>query len=457
MIVFLVCRDMVDLYKHQAIATHLRALRKDVEVHILCGEFDSQKWTDKNCTYIYEGIDTYKKNHDIQTNDTLINLITEQQALVPAALYKADRRYYLDKTLERELVLEQAYLVARAKALHSQHHPHAVFMMGGGNLCRNALYLAFQNLGVKAYRILNVSLLNPNRIGGRFWLCPNNKSEVYPDESLNYAPTTLAEHAQLLINNIHSNTYRLDSYAKSVARRGRTLTSAAEIARALASHLLRRPSRFVYKKKLASMANEIANRRLTTSAKNLPGPYLLFPLNVPEDAQIVLREPQFSDILSACQLVANVLPAGITLAIKEHPGHPGMLNHATLKNFLRKNANVRFLDASVAMTEVLPDAMGVVAISSTSVLEAAVNGKPSVILGAALFGNSGLALDATATPMIQHAVTECLQQKAPSRDTITTFLARWLDQTVPAPLDFSLTDEHDMYKAMAMGISTKLN
>lgn len=456
MVIFLVCRDSIDLYKHQAIAAHLRTLREDVELHILCGEPDPQKWTDKNCIYLYDGFEAYKKQHSPATNEVLHDLIMRQQAFVPAALYKADRRYFLNRKLEKELAIEQAYLVELSRTLHLRYQPHAVFMMGGGNLSRNALYLTFQNLGTKTYRILNLSLLNPNRTGQRYWLCSNNGSVVSEGESLGYAPNALDEHAKLLLADICSKNYKLDKYAKNTGRRGRTLTSTTELARALAAHLLHRPSRFAYRKKLTSLVNGMANRLLATTPKELPKPYLLFPLNVPEDAQIVLREPQFADILSACQLVANILPTGITLALKEHPGHPGMLDHIPLRSFLRENPGVRFLDATVPMSDVLPDALGIVAISSTSVLEAAINGKPAVILGSALFGNSGLAFEATATAQIQYAVTECLQRKAPPHSTIISFLARWLDQTVPAPLDFSLTEEHDIYREMALGISKKL-
>jgi hypothetical protein len=77
---------------------------------------------------------------------------------------------------------------------------------------------------------------------------------------------------------------------------------------------------------------------------------------------------------------ANVLPAGYSLAVKEHPEMLGRREFGFYRR-IKKHKNMILIDPFVSNIDLIKKSVGVIGISGTSLLEAAFLNKPSCSLG----------------------------------------------------------------------------
>ncbi|MGH6946743.1 MAG: hypothetical protein ACREDZ_05400, partial [Kiloniellales bacterium] len=121
------------------------------------------------------------------------------------------------------------------------------------------------------------------------------------------------------------------------------------------------------------------------------GSYVYYPLHVPADMALTLRTPVYLDQLELIEQIGTALPAGVTLAVKEHPAQQGSLDADRMRALLERHPNVALLPPSTNNFEVLRGARLVISVNSKSGAEALLLRRPVIVLGDAFYRPSGLA------------------------------------------------------------------
>jgi hypothetical protein len=462
--VMLVTRDRKDLWKHEYIAGYLRQHVSGVALMICCGERNPAEFEPRaDVTYVYAGYETFLNEQKSLTKSEIIALHGQQFPVVASSLYQSDRRYVEARASERELALEQVYTVQRAQQLIAEFSPDMMFMTGGGNLIRNVFFDVGQAAGVRVYRVLNTAYLNPGRQGVRYWFSTNNYCRLSgaETEKFDYAAEDIHDHAVRLLESIKNIDYNLDKYARTIARKSRFSVGSKQLLHDMAGALYHRVSDSGRGRSAShrfdSYRNFTLNKRLVTDIAELPEPFFLFPLNVPQDAQLVLRAPHLKDLYSVCEQIANVLPYGYSLVIKEHPGHPGMLQHDHLKVLLRYYPRIYYISADTRLGDILPKTAALITINSTAALEALVNDIPVITMGEAFYRGTGLTYDVTYPLELPHLLTSVITD--PKRENRQELLLKTvsglLRETVPAPGQIEPDDDKNFLAVIAEGIKMK--
>jgi hypothetical protein len=189
-------------------------------------------------------------------------------------------------------------------------------------------------------------------------------------------------------------------------------------------------------------------------------PFFLFPLNVPEDAQILLRAPQFRDVLSICELVSNVLPYGHSLVIKEHPGHLGMIAYRRLRAALKQHKDMQYASGEVRLWGLVKEAKGLITVNSTAALEALVRNIPVIALGEAFYKGTGLTHDVEYLLDLQDVLSNIGTKNSgkDKQELLLSVIAQLLQETVPAPGVVELMDmpKDNYVRVMAEGVALRL-
>ena len=153
-------------------------------------------------------------------------------------------------------------------------------------------------------------------------------------------------------------------------------------------------------------------------------PFLYFPLHVTDDYKIKRLIPHCVDQASLIEQVADSLPHGYDLVLKEHPMSVGR-NSLKLLRRLDRIPNARLLDPHTNSHDLMQRAQGIVVISSTVGLEALMYGKPVLTMGQPFYSGYGVTLDLDSFREIREKVPELLEFE-PDRERILRFLhAAW--------------------------------
>lgn len=149
-------------------------------------------------------------------------------------------------------------------------------------------------------------------------------------------------------------------------------------------------------------------------------PFVYFPLHVTDDYKIRKVIPHCEDQASLVEQVADALPPGHDLVLKEHPMSVGR-NSLTLLRRLRTRPNVRLVKPTKSTHELIQRAEAVAVISSTVGLEALLYEKPVLTLGQPFYSGYGVTLDVDSFRELRAKVPELLRFR-PDPETIRRFL-----------------------------------
>ena len=171
-----------------------------------------------------------------------------------------------------------------------------------------------------------------------------------------------------------------------------------------------------------------------------PGrPFVYFPLHVTDDYKITRIIPHTVDQASLVEQVADALPLGHDLVLKEHPMSVGRNSIALLRR-LRRRPNVRLLSPDASTHDLVRDAEAVAVISSTVGLEALLYDKPVLTLGQPFYSGYGVTLDVDSFAELREKVPELLRFR-PDPERILQFLHAAMRECLPgAPV---LVDRSD--------------
>jgi len=149
-------------------------------------------------------------------------------------------------------------------------------------------------------------------------------------------------------------------------------------------------------------------------------PYVYFPLHVTDDYKITRVIPHCVDQVSLVEQVADALPAGYDVVLKEHPMSVGR-NSVRLLRRLRRRQNVRLVEPRSSSHDLILGSAGVAVISSTVGLEALLYDKPVLTLGDPFYAGFGITLDVDSFAEIPTKVPQLLGFE-PDHERIVRFM-----------------------------------
>jgi hypothetical protein len=185
-------------------------------------------------------------------------------------------------------------------------------------------------------------------------------------------------------------------------------------------------------KLLATNAAEWARARLARPFYDeFPSdrPFVYFPLHVIDDYKIKKVIPHCYDQASILEQVADALPPGYDLVLKEHPMSIGR-NSLRLLLRLRKRKNVRLVGPYTNTHDLIKRADAVAVISSTVGLEALLYDKPVLTLGEPFYSGFGITLDLHSFAEIRQGVPALLRFR-PDPERIRQFLFAAMSRCYP--------------------------
>lgn len=120
--------------------------------------------------------------------------------------------------------------------------------------------------------------------------------------------------------------------------------------------------------------------RYSKELSEISTPTVYLALHMEPEATILMYSPKWRDQLEICRLVAEALPVGYTLLVKEHPrmlGKRAKGYYDTIKRF----PNVRLVSTKVSSPELIETSVAVVSLAGNVTLEARLRGKRAYCFG----------------------------------------------------------------------------
>lgn len=151
--------------------------------------------------------------------------------------------------------------------------------------------------------------------------------------------------------------------------------------------------------------------------------YAFFPLHVEPEVTLLVYSPHCLNQIEAARLLAQALPAGMTLVVKDHPAAIGKRPVSYYEKLL-EIPNLRLADPGLESRRLVEGARFVATIAGSIGLEAALRGKPVLTLGATPFELIGAPLvRRAAMDAIPAAVAELLAAFRPDDEALVRYVA----------------------------------
>jgi hypothetical protein len=107
--------------------------------------------------------------------------------------------------------------------------------------------------------------------------------------------------------------------------------------------------------------------------------YVYYPLNYAPEHTLDVEAANFTNTFETVRQVAMSLPLGVKLYVKEHPTALGIRGPRELRR-LRRLPGVRLIDPGIDSHALIRSALATVSLTGTASLEAALYGRPSLIV-----------------------------------------------------------------------------
>lgn len=153
--------------------------------------------------------------------------------------------------------------------------------------------------------------------------------------------------------------------------------------------------------------NSLRLRRHYTPLEDA-GRIVYYPLHVPGDMALTLRSPQYLDQLALIDVILRSVPHTHRVAIKEHPAMIGAIDAGRLIRLKRRYDNLVLLPPSTNNYRVIRAADLVVSVNSKSGAEAALLGKPVLVLGDAFYRSAPMVRAVDDPAQLRPAIREML-------------------------------------------------
>lgn len=366
----------------------------------------------------------------------------------PTFFYKSDPRC-LNLNMKKEYLLYRTYftLSTLKKALENAK-PKILFTIGGGSLISNACFFLCEKLNIKVYRFSTLEYLNTYHPSKRFVFYDHNfyhlsKNKINKESNeWEYAKRKASDY----YDSIQKKYFSPDQFSKKFALESAfTANNSIQALKHLSIFLIKLTLNPFKKKPFTTIVNSgqflrYVNKKLNlllipfqkVKIKKNKDPYFLFPMHLPYDSQISFRAKQYFDQVSLIRLIADNLPYGTKLYIKEHPIIPGMIPFLDLYLMLKKYKNIHFLGHKENFRSYLEKSIGVITINSTAGLESVINNKPSLVLGDSFYSHTKPFYQTFNLKEVPDILYEMKNEpKLSTKDDVTDVIASIIYQSYP--------------------------
>lgn len=162
------------------------------------------------------------------------------------------------------------------------------------------------------------------------------------------------------------------------------------------------------------------SRGMYEDPSRLVRPFVYFPIHDTDDFKIERAIPHCADQEHLIREVANALPQGYDVVLKEHPFSIGRNSVAMLRRLCALE-NVRLVDPLKSSHDLMQRAAAITVISSTVGIEALLYGRPVLTMGQPYYAGYGVTLDVDSFREIREAVPAVLRF-SPDRERILEFI-----------------------------------
>lgn len=200
--------------------------------------------------------------------------------------------------------------------------------------------------------------------------------------------------------------------------------------------------------------------RLKRKARNIIGagdlydafdtstPFAFFPLHLEPELALLVQAPFAKNQAHIIDDIAQSLPVGMVLYIKEHPQMVGYRPRAFYQA-LKKIPNVRLLNPSVPGVLVMQDASLVFTIAGSSGFEAVLLKKPLISFGKFYYNELSFVRRSITPEKLPELIREQLAERTSNEDELIRFVAALLKDSARVDFGYLWTYEYDIEKLKA--------
>ncbi len=174
-------------------------------------------------------------------------------------------------------------------------------------------------------------------------------------------------------------------------------------------------------------------------------PFAFFPLHLEPEVALTLLAPFASEQLPVIRQVAQSLPVGYKLVVKEHPVMVGFRPRSFYRE-LKKIPNLILVHPRIKATDILPHARLVTTISGTAGFEAVLLKKPVITFGEVFYNALSFVRHSEVPAELPALVASQLSDFRFDEDELIRFVAAILKESVSVDLAYIWTLENDTLK-----------
>lgn len=141
-----------------------------------------------------------------------------------------------------------------------------------------------------------------------------------------------------------------------------------------------RSLKLLFRDFFAEKSNQFLVSRIRYYEPSAGEKFVFFPLQFEPEATLDVMAPYFSNQIEVVRVAALSLPGDYTLVVKEHPAMIGKRSRSYYEQ-IRHMANVKLVSPYRPSYHYIRQAGAVIVITGTTAFEAALLGKPSIMLG----------------------------------------------------------------------------
>jgi hypothetical protein len=361
-----------------------------------------------------------------------------------------------DQNALRERFVNYLELADRVCAEQKARGTVAMVQEVGGFVCVIASYFAARRHGIDNW------FIEPSFFRGRLFFTRNTFSAPEPRTGVAAASEEVRGYLQRTLAGRHivvplKDKHHYSAVTRKIFNRRNSLRLVQKI---IDKHLLGKHQEFGHighhvRTHLRMLASSLRLRSHYSQLADL-GRFVYFPFHVPADMALTIRAPAYLDQLALIDQLARQLPAGVQLAVKEHPAMIGAMDARRLIGILGANPNLVLLNPSCNNYDVLGRAELVVSVNSKSGAEALLAGTPVIALGDSFYRTSGLVHLADSPAIASATISRLLAnaKEVPDLPSTEAFFQRVWESSYPGELFVASPDNarlfsHSLQAALA--------
>lgn len=194
----------------------------------------------------------------------------------------------------------------------------------------------------------------------------------------------------------------------------------------------------------------IPNLKKTKKFYSLPHSgekYIFFPLHVHNDAQTTLRAVQFFRQDSTAELIANALPKGLKLYVKQHPHGAGLIPLEQIKK-IANLPNTRLVPPDINSHDLIEKSEAIITINSDVGWEGLLHLKPVIVLDKPFYSHKGITFDVDDMNHLTKYIQDAISKKTIPKEKLLPVVHAVLKSHYPGSffkagtVDFNLNPEN---------------